>query len=31
MNTLAKEVGYISLPDDLLKTQKAKVEPYLPK
>ena len=31
MNTLAKEVGYISLPDDLLKTQQAKVEPYLPK
>ena len=30
MNDLAKEVGYISLPDDLLKQQQDKVESFLP-
>lgn len=30
MNALAEEVGYISLPDDLLKAQKDKVQPFLP-
>ena len=30
MNALAEEVGYISLPEDLLKAQKDKVEPFLP-
>jgi len=31
MNKLSKEVGYISLPDDLLKTQKDKVVAFAPK
>lgn len=30
MSALAEEVGYISLPEDLLKAQKDKVEPFLP-
>jgi phosphate transport system substrate-binding protein len=30
MNALAEEVGYISLPEDLLNAQKGKVEPFLP-
>jgi hypothetical protein len=31
MNKLSKEVGYVSLPDALLKEQQAKLTPYLPK
>ncbi len=30
MNALAEEVGYISLPEDLLTAQKEKIEPFLP-
>ncbi|WP_322818520.1 PstS family phosphate ABC transporter substrate-binding protein [Tepidiforma sp.] len=30
MEELAKDVGYISLPPDMLKQQQAKVEPFLP-
>lgn len=30
-NKLSKEVGYVSLPDDLLKKQQDKLTPYLPK
>jgi phosphate transport system substrate-binding protein len=29
-NAISEEVGYISLPDDLLAAQQAKVEPFLP-
>ncbi|MBK6662381.1 MAG: hypothetical protein IPG47_06375 [Thermoflexaceae bacterium] len=31
MEKLAKEVGYISLPAELLKAQQEKVAPYLPR
>ena len=30
-NKLSKEVGYVSMPDDLLKKQQDKLTPYLPK
>jgi hypothetical protein len=30
MNAISEEVGYVSLPDDVVAAQQAKVDPFLP-